>query len=142
MQITLILIVIVVLIIAGLVVPRLLDTQKNILQTTIKQQVDDYFLAHTEQNIEKRGLLFERLAITVDRIMGHLLEYYGVRDRSVKQQLRLAMQSHIITYDQFQTLKQFHHMRNEIVHEGLRINGDNEQKIYAALLILRALLGT
>lgn len=142
MQLTLIFVITIILLLVALVIPKLLDKDKKVLQETVKRTVDEYFLAHTEQNLEKRGLMFERLSITTDRVMSHILAYYGAHDRSVKQQLRLAMQANIITYDQFRVLKEFHHLRNEIVHEGLRVQGSNETVVYSALLILRAVLGT
>jgi hypothetical protein len=56
--------------------------------------------------------------------------------------LRLALEKNIMTYDQFRILKQFHHMRNEVVHEGLQVYGDNEQMVYSALVVMKTLLGS
>jgi hypothetical protein len=124
------------------IVPRLGNAGKKTYVIALKGLIDEYFVSHTEKDLEKKQLRFHRLTISTDRLMGQIFAYYGCRSSSVMQQLREAMQQKkLITYDQFLVLKKFHHLRNEVVHEGLIIHGDSENSVYGTLLVLKALLG-
>lgn len=129
-----------VLLVFGVVIPKNTSSRK-VLVVALQGLIDEYFLAHTDRDLERRHLRFHKLTISTDRVLGKILAYYGCIDNSVKQQMRVALQKSVITYDQFQTLKRFHHMRNEVVHEGLIISGDNENAVYGALLVMKAALG-
>lgn len=125
----------------AVVFPKFADTEGKALRQRAKQLSDEYFYAHSEQNLEKRRLLFERLTLATDRVLSHTLSHFGIKEQSVKQQLRQAMQQKTITYDQFQLVKRFHHFRNEVVHEGLQVSGENEKFIYEAITVIRSILG-
>lgn len=127
---------------AAVVLPKSLDKDGKFLKTAVQGLIDDYFLAHTDHDIEKKRLRLHKLTISTDRLLGQILTHFNIRDKSVKQQLRMSLDKNIVTYDQFRILKQFHHMRNEVVHEGLQVYGDNEQMVYSALLVMKALLGS
>ncbi|WKZ23593.1 MAG: hypothetical protein QY312_02395 [Candidatus Dojkabacteria bacterium] len=132
---------VVVLYLIAVVLPKFLDKEGKGLHQAVQGLIDEYFLAHTDSDIEKKRLRFHRLTIATDRVMGKVLQHYGIFDKSVKQQLRQALERNVVTYDQFSLLKRFHHMRNEVVHEGLQVYGDNEQLVYNALHIVKQLLG-
>lgn len=134
------LILLVLIYLAAVILPKSLDKSSKYLQAAVKGLVDDYFIAHTDSDIEKKRLRLHKLTISSDRLLGQIMWYFNIKDSSVKQQLRLALDKNIITYDQFRILKQFHHMRNEVVHEGLQVYGDNEQVVYGALLVMKSLL--
>lgn len=127
---------------AAVILPKSLDKQGKYLVAAVKGLIDDYFLAHTDKDIEKKRLRLHKLTISADRILSQILWNFGIRDTSVKQQLRSGLDRNVLTYDQFKILKQFHHMRNEVVHEGLQVYGDNEQVVYAALIVMKKLLGS
>jgi hypothetical protein len=122
------------------IVPRLGSSSKKIFDAAIKGLIDDYFVAHADKDLERHQLRFHKLTIATDRVMGQVMSYYGCKDSSVKQQLRQGLERKVITYDQFQILKRFHHMRNEVVHEGLVVQGENEGSVYNALTVIRSLL--
>jgi len=132
---------IVVLLVALFFSSRLVSGSSKVLVVAVKGLVSDYFVAHSDHDIEKKQLRFSQLAVSTDRVLGKILDYYNCRSNSVKQQLRLAMQKNVITYDQFTILKRFHHMRNEVVHEGLIIHGDNEAIVYSAIMVVKTIIG-
>lgn len=122
------------------VFPKTQDKQGKYLSVAIRGLVDEYFLAHTDQDIEKKRLRLHKLTISSDRVLSQVLAHFGTHEPSVKQQLRSSLERNLISYDQFRALKQFHHMRNEVVHDGLQVYGDNEQVIYRALIVLKDLV--
>ncbi|MCC7304177.1 hypothetical protein IT418_02060 [bacterium] len=124
------------------ILPKSLDKEGKFLVTAVQGLIDDYFIIHTEQNLERKRLKLHKLTVSADKVLGKILAHFYIRDHSLKQQLRLSLEKNIVTYDQFKVLRQFHHMRNEVVHEGLQVYGDNEQVVYSALLVMKALLGT
>lgn len=126
---------------AAVILPKKFDKQGKFLMAAVRGLVDDYFLAHTDTDIEKKRLRLHKLTISADRVLSQVIGSFGVYNQSVKQQLRMALERNVITYDQFRILKQFHHMRNEVVHEGLQVYGDNEQVVYGAILVMKSLLG-
>lgn len=140
MQVYLIVLLLLVIVLVAIVLPRRLDKSGAALKVAIQGLIDEYFIAHTEQDIEKKRLRFHKLTISTDRVLAQVLAHFGVRNPSVKQQLRLSLEKNTLTYDQFRALKQFHHMRNEVVHEGLQVYGDSEQVVYGALLVMKTLL--
>lgn len=140
MQLYVIIILLLVIVLVAIVLPSRLDKTGAALKIAVQGLIDEYFIAHTEQDIEKKRLRFHKLTISSDRLLSQVLAHFGVRDQSVKQQLRQSLEKNIVTYDQFRALKQFHHMRNEVVHEGLHVYGDSEQFVYAALVVMKSLL--
>jgi len=130
----------VIILVVAVLIPKRLDKAGNSLRVAVQGLVDDYFVAHTDQDIEKKRLRFHKLTVSTDRLLSQVLTHFGVIDSSVKQQLRQALEKSILTYDQFRALKQFHHMRNEVVHEGLQVYGDSENVVYTALLVIKSLL--
>jgi hypothetical protein len=124
----------------AIVLPRRLDKSGAALRVAVQGLVDEYFIAHTELDIEKKRLRFHKLTISADRLLAQILAHFNVHNSSVKQQLRQSLEKNIVTYDQFRALKQFHHMRNEVVHEGLQVYGDGEQIVYGALTVMKTLL--
>lgn len=126
---------------AAIILPKSFDKQGKYLDAAVKGLIDDYFAAHTDRDIEKKRLRLHKLTISTDRVLSQILTHFGIRETSVKQQLRTSLERNTVTYDQFRILKQFHHMRNEVVHEGLQVYGDNEQVVYSALVVLKTLLG-
>lgn len=125
----------------AVVLPKYLDKQGRFLDAAVKGLIDDYFISHTEGDLEKKRLRLHKLTISTDRVLSQVLLHFACNDSSVNQQLRTALNKGIITYDQFRILKQFHHMRNEVVHEDLQVYGDNEQVVYSALVIMKTILG-
>lgn len=125
---------------AAVVVPKRLNPNAKYLEVAVKGLIDEYFISHTERDLEKKRLRLHKLTISADRVLSQILWSYGLKDSSVKQQLRAALERNTITYDQFRVLKQFHHMRNEVVHEGLQVFGDNEQIVYAALIVMKKMI--
>ena len=125
---------------AAVIFPKTQDQRGKFLGTAIHGLLDEYLLAHTDHDLEKKQLRLHKLTVSADRVLSQVLAHFGTRDSSVKQQLRSALERNIVTYDQFRTLKQFHHMRNEVVHEGLQVYGENEQVIYGALIVLKNLI--
>lgn len=122
---------------AAVIIPKRLNPNTKYLEVAVKGLIDEYFIAHTEKDLEKKRLRLHKLTISADRVLSQILWNYGLKDSSVKQQLRSALERNTLTYDQFRVLKQFHHMRNEVVHEGLQVYGDNEQIVYAALVVMK-----
>jgi hypothetical protein len=122
---------------AAVVFPKRHNPNTKYLEVAVKGLIDEYFIAHTEKDLEKKRLRLHKLTISADRVLSQILWNYGLKDSSVKQQLRSALERNTLTYDQFRVLKQFHHMRNEVVHEGLQVYGDNEQIVYAALVVMK-----
>jgi len=142
MPYVIIILLLLVILMVALVLPKQLDHEGKYLKAAVQGLIDDYFTAHSDTDLEKKRLRLHKLTIATDRLLGQILAHFGVRDQSVKQQLRQALEKNILTYDQFRILKQFHHMRNEVVHEGLQVFGDNEQVVYGALIVLKAILGS
>lgn len=121
--------------------PRMFDSEGKSLGLMLSRILDEYLQANAERDLQKRELMFHKLTISIDRVLSHILYHYGNKDQSVKSQLRSALQRKLLTYEQFTVLKNFHHMRNEVVHEGLQVNGSNEQLVYTAITTMRSLLG-
>lgn len=135
-----IILLLVLIVVVAILIPQRLDKTGANLKAAVRGLMDDYYSAHTEDDLEKKKLRFHKLTVSADRVLSHILSYYGHNDKSVKQQIVKALKAKTISYDNYQILKKFHHMRNEVVHEGLEVYGTNETFVYGALEIMKGLV--
>jgi len=120
--------------------PKKFDTQGKTLRALIDGLFLEYNKAVKEKDLEKKKLIFNKLIISTDRDLAHLLNYFGCNETSVNKQIWQAMRKKVLTYEEYKKVKQFHHMRNRVVHEGLEVMNTHENLVYNALCTMRSVL--
>lgn len=129
-------ILIVVILAAGVVIPRFMKNGLADLNAKFKTVYQEFNVAMHESNSELQQLKLQKVISRFDNLIGNILEAYGCNDPSVNQRIRQAMQKKIITYEQFQVVKAMHLVRNKVVHEDKHLTSEDIRLIAESFQII------